>query len=609
MAIRISGLVSGLDTDSIVQELVSAYSTKKEDIEKKQTKLSWTQDAWKEMNTKIYGFYSKSLTDFKFMSNFNGMKKTTVSDSTKATVTAGATVTNGTQKLKINQLATAGYLTGAKLESSGEGYKSTTKLGELGISNTDLKFQVGDEEKTISVSSTMTINEFTKALNEAGVSASFDEKQQRFFINSSESGADFDFGFNITTDEQEVVLKKMGLLTADYMVDKAVSESVEKTITETQNKDGVKNRAITEAIADGKIAAEDEFEALDDETKQQYLDRALIEEFDLANGGMDSSKDYKDASYIEERMSKLREELAAEKTADLKSSEKYEDLKKNYAVKQDASNAIIELNGATFEGSSNTFSINGLTITAKGVTDSEMTLVTETDVDAVYDKIKSFMKEYNELITAMDKAYNADSAKGYEPLTDDEKESMNEKEIEKWEQKIKDSLLRRDSTLDSVASAMKIAMSKSYTINGKTYSLASFGIKTQGYFAAAENEKGVYHIDGDQDDDTSKANEDRLKAAIASDPDTVASFFQQLATGVYEQLDSKMKTSTLSSAYKVYNDKQLQEEYDDYTDQIKKWEEKLEEMEDYYYDKFSAMETALSTLNSQQSQLSGLLGM
>lgn len=62
MAIRISGLTSGLDTDSIVQELVSAYSTKKENIEKKQTKLSWTQDAWKEMNTKIYGFYSKSLT-------------------------------------------------------------------------------------------------------------------------------------------------------------------------------------------------------------------------------------------------------------------------------------------------------------------------------------------------------------------------------------------------------------------------------------------------------------------------------------------------------------------------------------------------------------------
>lgn len=610
MAIRITGLVSGLDTDSIVQELVSAYSTKKEDIEKKQTKLSWTQDAWKEMNTKIYSFYSKSLTDFKFMSNFNGMKKTTLSDSTKATVTAGATVTNGTQKLKINQLATAGYLTGSKLKSSGSGYKTTSRLGELGISDTELKFEVGGEEKSIAVTASMTISEFTKALNEAGVSANFDADQQRFFINSAESGEDFDFNFNVTNEDQELVLKNLGLLTADYMVDKAVAISVDENIADMQDNAQVKSLALAAASADGKAASQDEFDALDDETKKQYLDQALVQIYDQGDPSVDiSAVDYKDAAYIAERMSKLREELTAQNKEQLLSSDKYEELKKNYAVKQDAANAIIELNGATFEGSSNTFTINGLTITAKGVTDSEMTLVTETDVDAVYDKIRSFIKDYNELITAMDTAYNADSAKDYEPLTDDEKESMSEKEIEKWEQKIKDSLLRRDSTLDSVASAMKIAMAQSYTINGKTYSLSSFGISTQSYFAAAENEKGVYHIDGDEDDDTTKANSDRLKAAIASDPDTVASFFQQLATGVYEKLDAKMKTSTLSSAYKVYNDKQLQEEYDDYTDQIEKWEEKLEELEEYYYNKFSAMESALSTLNSQQSQISGLLGM
>lgn len=58
----------------------------------------------------------------------------------------------------------------------------------------------------------------------------------------------------------------------------------------------------------------------------------------------------------------------------------------------------------------------------------------------------------------------------------------------------------------------------------------------------------------------------------------------------------------------MYNDKQLKSEYDDYTEQIKNWETKLSDMEDYYYKKFSSMETALSKLNSQQTQLSGLLG-
>lgn len=58
----------------------------------------------------------------------------------------------------------------------------------------------------------------------------------------------------------------------------------------------------------------------------------------------------------------------------------------------------------------------------------------------------------------------------------------------------------------------------------------------------------------------------------------------------------------------MYNDKQLKSEYDDYTEQIKNWETKLSDMEDYYYKKFSSMEIALSKLNSQQTQLSGLLG-
>ena len=155
---------------------------------------------------------------------------------------------------------------------------------------------------------------------------------------------------------------------------------------------------------------------------------------------------------------------------------------------------------------------------------------------------------------------------------------------------------------------MKVAMAKSYTINGKSQSLSSFGINTLGYFVSADNEKNAYHIDGNSKDESAKSNTDRLKAAIASDPDTVATFFNELAKGVYSELDSRMKTTTLSSAYKVYNDKQLKSEYDDYTEQIKNWETKLSDMEDYYYKKFSSMEIALSKLNSQQTQLSGLLG-
>ncbi len=75
MAIRISGLTSGLDTDSIVQELVSAYSTKKENIEKKQNKAFLDTGCVEGNEYKNLRFYSKSLTEFKFMTSFNGMKR------------------------------------------------------------------------------------------------------------------------------------------------------------------------------------------------------------------------------------------------------------------------------------------------------------------------------------------------------------------------------------------------------------------------------------------------------------------------------------------------------------------------------------------------------
>lgn len=510
MPIRITGLNSGLDTDSIVQELVSAYRTKQEKYEKAQTKLSWKQDSWKEMNAKIYSFYSKSLSNMRREGNFTNKKTTTVSDESKARVSASSSVANGTQTLKVNQLATAGYLTGTKLELSDDSkISSDTKLSALGVKGGTLQLEVGGETKSVKVTSDMAVSEFTSALKEQGISANFDTTQQRFFLSSAKSGESSDFNLVIKDEASLELASSLGLATEENY------------------------KAIHGADAD-------------------------------VNG-------------------------------------------KEFATKADASNAIIELNGAVFEGESNEFSINGLNITATGVSDL-MTITTSTDVDGIYDMIKDFFKEYNELVNAMEAAYNAESSKGYEPLTDDEKDQMSDTEIEKWETKIKDSLLRRDDTLNSVLTSMTTNMSKVFEVNGKKYSLSSFGIKTAGYFNAAENESYAYHIDGDEDDDTSSSNDDKLRKAIEEDPEGVTGFFTQLATSVYDTLHTKMQSTTLSSAYKVYNDKQMQEEYDDYTETIKKWEDKLQDLEDYYYDKFSAMETALANLQSQTNSLASLLG-
>lgn len=287
--------------------------------------------------------------------------------------------------------------------------------------------------------------------------------------------------------------------------------------------------------------------------------------------------------------------------------------------------AAIWVNGVEYTGSSNIFSINGMTFTATAVTSTDtdgngkveayelvdenaVNVTVNTDTQGIYDKIKDFLSQYNALINEMNSLYNADSAKGYEPLTDEERDAMSDTEVEKWETKIKDSLLRRDNTLSGIMSAMTNAMAKGVEVDGKTYYLSSFGIKTLGYLNAAKNEHNAYHIDGDEDDVNTSGNEDKLMKAIAEDPDTVLEFMQGLSKNLYSAVDSKMKATTLRSTYTVYNDKEMASEYSDYTSLITKWQERLETQQEYYYQKFAAMETALSKLNSQTSSLSSLFG-
>ena len=99
-----------------------------------------------------------------------------------------------------------------------------------------------------------------------------------------------------------------------------------------------------------------------------------------------------------------------------------------------------------------------------------------------------------------------------------------------------------------------------------------------------------------------------LRSMIASDPETVMNFFVGLTNNMHDELNKKMSATTLSSALTVYNDKQMQKEYDNYTDKIKKQEEKLNALMDKWYAKFSAMETALAKMESKNNAVSSMFG-
>jgi flagellar hook-associated protein 2 len=631
---RLTGLISGLDTESLVQQLVSAYSVKKDSVVKKKTLLEWKQEKWKELNTKIYSLYSKTVSNMQYSSAYTS-KKTTVSDETKASVVASDGAVNGTQTLSISKLAASDYLTGAKLTGSNGTLTGSSTLKELGITSETsfvVKATANGAEKTITVNGDTTLKSLATQLKNTGLNANFDETQQRLYISAKNSGTSNAFSITASDADGVGALMKLGLYTKDQASAAITSEvqadwdkwSAYEGVTFSFNDDGtVDLDSITGATDDQKLEIKSYLEAAYQEklaafeATQNTTMETMAKKFEGTDLNIDAAaanwKDYQEKTTIvsdlqdaydaaakkvedgdEDAVSDLELESmkaeleeakkAAEDAADIyKTSvtagdstvitnseiqqyitakanlnEDYEQNKADLAVKNSdeffgkvsnaisskesyaslgnssygsriaAADCVINLNGVEYTSDTNSVTVNGLTISCKATTTSDLSIVTDNDYQKVYDNIKNFFKEYNTLINEMDSLYNADSASDYEPLTDDEKDAMSDSDIEKWETKIKDALLRRDTELDTISETMKNAMSKVYEVNGKKYSLASFGISTLGYFNAATNEKNAYHIDGDADDSNTSGNTDKLMSMIASDPDTVTGFFTQL---------------------------------------------------------------------------------
>lgn len=538
MAMRLSGLMSGMDTESIVQQLVEARSNKVTKVKNSQTKLGWKQEIWKGLNSKLKTLQSK-LQDLRFSSGY-AKKATKSSNDSAVSVLTGDGAVEGVQELEIHQMAKTAYMTGGKVSFkegiSGAGVSTDTIMGNLmnfdGDETKSFKVTVGsgDDAKVtgIDVTSSTTVSEVLSQLKNAGLNANFDTTQKRFYISAKESGAAGNFEFTsakkvlVGTGEEGEELKWEYEDAPDNGVLSALGLTVEKVV--------------------------------DGENETSGL------------GGV--------ATMIK------------------------------------GQDAKITLNGVDYTNTHNTFEVNGLTITAHSKTNGEkITLTTQRDTDGIYNMIKDFFKSYNEIINEMDKLYNGESAKGYEPLSDEEKSNMSESEIEKYEQKIKDSLLRRDSGLGTVSSAIKKVMMSGFSVNGKTLYLANFGIETANYFNATDNERNAYHICGDADDVDFSAKQDKLKSMIASDPDTVISFFSQLTQSLYTEMNNQSKAvAGYRSFGSFYDDKKMKSDYDDFKSKIKDEEKKLADYEDKWYAKFAAMETAMAKMQQNASAVTALLG-
>ena len=278
----------------------------------------------------------------------------------------------------------------------------------------------------------------------------------------------------------------------------------------------------------------------------------------------------------------------------------------------------MEINGQTYDvtRADNTFDVDGMSITLKGTfepasTDDAVSFTTTSDADKIVDAINSMVKDLNDILKNVHDSYStlpnykSDNSR-YEPLSDSDKDDMSDSAIEKYEEKAKQGILFGDSDLSSLYSKLVSAISPGGTASA---TLSKMGITTS-------YSDGVTSVTVD---------EEALRSALSNDPDSVRDAFVS-TTGVgglmtnvskvvsdYAATTGATKGILVEKAGSTYSalsllNNTLQDQIDNYDEQISKWQDKLSDKIDYYTKMFTRLETLTNQMNSQSSMLSGLMG-
>lgn len=300
---------------------------------------------------------------------------------------------------------------------------------------------------------------------------------------------------------------------------------------------------------------------------------------------------------------------------------------------EDAKCTITDPSGgsATVTKSTNTFTIDGVSYSLVKEDDSTsgINITFNQNNNEVYSKISNFVDAYNKLIEKISNKLTEKKNYDYSPLTDAQKEAMEEDEIKKWEEKAKQGLIKGDSTLENLLTNMRTAFYTSVKECG--IKLSDIGITTSSNYS----KNGQLEI-----------NEDKLKKALENNKDKVIKLFTKVSetqstydasasseskkaryneSGIFQRISDilldNIRTTRDSNGYKgtLLEKAGLKGDLSEYSNSITKLIKaqqdkiyritvQLDDKETYYYTIYSRLESTMTKLNSQSGWLSSLLG-
>ena len=272
----------------------------------------------------------------------------------------------------------------------------------------------------------------------------------------------------------------------------------------------------------------------------------------------------------------------------------------------------------TITSSSNTFSIDGLDIratntfnTGSATAEGGVSFTASADTEKVTETVKKFIEAYNAMIDEVRTQATTKPDSNYKPLTDDQKNEMNETSIKNWEDKAKEGILYNSSALKDLDNATQGIFS-SMMINGVSYDdLEKIGISFSDDYTAGG--KIVF-------------DEEKFKTAMDSDPEKVSDLFTG-THGIVNTIDSTLSTYATRYASRNGNsygklieeagseklsltltNNSIYKELKDMQETITNLQSQLSTEQDRYISQFTQMERLINQMNSQSSYLSQLGG-
>ncbi|MDE6733268.1 MAG: flagellar filament capping protein FliD [Oscillospiraceae bacterium] len=286
----------------------------------------------------------------------------------------------------------------------------------------------------------------------------------------------------------------------------------------------------------------------------------------------------------------------------------------------DGTNAMITIDGVQVEHNDNVYEIDGMKLDFSDVDPTENDTITVNlakDTDSVVDTIKSFVEDYNKMIDEIaEYTYTArpqDKNKNfYDPLTDEEKEDMSDKEIEKWEIAAKKGLLYHDSTVMMAMNRIRSALTTYVTLDdGSKFGLASMGIKTASYLTSSLTDVQLGKLEID---------EDRLRKALEEKPEAVEKLFTDAENGVMAKTKTAIENAVRESATpeksgslvrKAGTEKgttaktnAIYKEMERIQKRMERLQTQYDKKEDYWWKVFTNLEKMQAQFDSQQNYIS-----